>query len=167
MVVTLESYRDDVDGFALLLPREWEQIDPPADEVRLVAVEPRAEQGFRTNVVVTVDTLPEGLSLGGWQDGNDEMMATMLEGWQLLDRVTEKRLDDPTGPEVVVRRLGHHTAQGGAPVTMRQVALILGDRALTLTASIWTPAYPDVLPMVERIERSFPGGGDDDVRAGP
>jgi len=165
-VVTLEPYRDEVNGFALLLPREWEQVDPPADEVRLVVVEPLADQGFRTNIVVTVDVLPEGLGVGGWQDGNEQMMASMLDGWQLLDRVTERR-DRATGdPEVVVRRLGHHLVTGGVPVTMRQVALIHAGKALTLTSSIWTPVYPEVLHLVQRIEDSFPSGAVGDVRAG-
>lgn len=161
MVVTLEPYHDEVDGFALLLPREWEQVEPPADEVRLIAVEPLAEQGFRTNIVVTVDVLPLDLSLGGWQDGNDQMMATMLDSWQLFDRVTERRELASGGSEAVVRRLGHHRAKGAAPVTMRQVALLRGNQGLTLTTSIWTPAYPEVLHMVERIERSFPSGSAD------
>ena len=74
VVVTLLPYTDHDDGFSLLVPREWEQVDPTADEVRLVAVEPLAGQGFRANVVVTVDGLPEGLSLGELQDGNDGLM---------------------------------------------------------------------------------------------
>ena len=67
MAVTLERYRDRANGFELLLPTDWERVDPPADEVRLVAVEPLAGQGFRTNVVVTLDDLPDGLGLEGWQ----------------------------------------------------------------------------------------------------
>jgi hypothetical protein len=161
MVTTLEPYRDQSDGFGLLLPKDWERVDPPADEVRLVAVEPLADQGFRTNVVVTLDDLPEGLTLEGWQDGNDLMMPTMLEAWQLLDRVTERRDSETDGSTTVVRRLGHHN-QGGVPVTMRQVALMSRRRGLTLTTSIWTPAYPSVLGLVARIERSFPSGSGDE-----
>ncbi len=161
MGVTLEPYRDQVNGFALLLPREWEQVEPPADEARLVAVEPFAGQGFRNNIVVTVDDLPDGTTLAQWQDGNDQMMLTMLDAWQLLDRYTEQR-PDAGDAGVVVRRLGHHSVQGGVPVTMRQVAVLHADRGLTLTTSIWTPRYPDVVHLVERIERSFPdlAGGD-------
>jgi hypothetical protein len=161
MAVTLEPYRDEVDGFALLLPREWERVDPPANEVRLVAVEPLTDQGFRTNIVVTVDDLPEGLSLGAWQDGNDLRMPTMLDSWQLLDRSTDQRETADDRSQAVVRRLGHHSVQAGVPVTMRQVALIQHGRGLTLTTSIWTPAYPAVLHLVERIEDSFPVGYDD------
>jgi hypothetical protein len=158
MPVTLEPYRDEVDGFGLLLPQEWERVDPPADEVRLVAVEPLAGQGFRTNIVVTVDELPDDITLGAWQDGNELRMPTMLDSWQLLDRHTEQRETSGGARQVVVRRLGHHSVQGGVPVTMRQVAVIAGGRGLTLTASIWTPAYPAALHLVERIEESFPLG---------
>lgn len=166
--MTLEPYRDEVNGFALLVPADWEQVDPPADEVRYVAVEPLRDQEFRTNVVVTVDELPEGLSLGGWQDGNDQLMPTMLDSWQLLDRWTETRSegrssDGPDGHsgsprEIVVRRLGHHRVQEGVPVTMRQVAYLRGATGLTLTTTIWTPAYADALDLVQRIEAGFPSG---------
>ncbi len=157
-MVILEPYRDDVDGFGLLLPREWDQVDPPAKEVRLVAVEPLTDQGFRTNVVVTVDDLPDGISLGGWQDGNDQLMPTMMDAWQLLDRCTDTREAADGARQVVVRRLGHHSVQGGVPVTMRQLAVIQGGRGLTLTTSIWTPAYPEMLHLVQQIEDSFPLG---------
>jgi hypothetical protein len=163
--VPLEPYRDDVDAFALLVPAGWERVEPPVDEVRLVVVEPLAEQGFRANCVVTVDTLPAGLDLGQWQDGNDAMMPAMLDDWQLLDRVTERRDSGARGSQHVVHRLGHHSAAGGAPVSMRQVALIDQGRALTLTTSIWTPSYPSLLSAVLRIERSFPTGARADETA--
>lgn len=158
MVVTLEPYSDSDAGFRLLVPREWMRVDAAASEVRLVAVEPQNQQGFRANVVVTVDELPAGLSLGEWQDGNDDLMATMVDAWQLLDRSTELRQQESGHPEVVVRRLGHHTVNGSAAVTMRQLAVIDGSRGYTLTTSIWSPGYPDILPLVSKIEASFAVG---------
>ena len=80
------------------------------------------------------------------------MLPTMLEAWQLLDRVTERRDSGTDGSAIVVRRLGHHN-HGGAPVTMRQVALTSGGKGLTLTTSIWTPAYPGG-PELGRADRA-------------
>lgn len=160
-MVTLERHVDEDSGFSLLVPREWERVDQPTDEVRFVAVEPLDDQGFRANVVVTVDTLPPGLTLDAWQGGNDTMMATMMDGWHLLDRYLESRRGDAGEDVSVVRRLGHHVVGGMAPVTMRQLAMATRGRGYTLTTSIWTPTYPDMLAMVCQFEDSFTAGPPD------
>lgn len=150
----LDTYSDATAGFSLLVPRRWEYVEHPATEVRFVAIEPLDGQGFRTNLVVTVDELPEGLSLTDWQDGVDRLMPSMMDGWQLIDRFAGQAGD---GTEAMLR-LGHHVVEQAAAVTLRQVAVVVGSTGVTLSTSIWTPAYSAHYAMVRAVEASLIAG---------
>lgn len=168
MADDLELYEDVDAGFSLRVPRDWEYVDQPATEVRFVAVEPLADQGFRTNVVVTVDELPDGLGLGAWQDGVDELMPSMMDGWLLIDRLLEpvavQGSASGSGTQSIVR-LGHHVVNQGTPVTLRQIAQIRGSRGVTFSTSVWTPAYSARYALISAIEGSFSlVAGDEDPR---
>src|SRR5438874_2644900 len=81
----------------------------------LIAVEPEHPGPFRANVVVTVEPLPTGLDVDGWQTGADELLASALDGYQPIDR--ERTRD---GGRDVVRRLAHHTRPESGAITMEQ-----------------------------------------------
>lgn len=147
----LDTYTDAAAGFSLPVPRGWEYVEHPATEVRFVAVEPLAEQGFRTSLVVTVDELPEGLSIADWQDGVDRLLPSMMDGWQLIDRSAGEAADGSSA----ILRLGHHVLEQTAAVTLRQVAVLQGSTGVTLSISVWTPAYSDSYAVLRQIEDGF------------
>jgi hypothetical protein len=129
-------YRHPAAGFSLPLPAEWERIEDAQPGVPLIAVEPEHGGGFRANVVVTIDELPSGLDLDGWQAGAEEGLPDALQGYLLLDR--EHLV---VGGRDAIRRLAHHAMPDRGSITMEQWTLVSEGRGITLTASAATLEY--------------------------
>lgn len=128
-------------GLFLDVPADWEVvIDPGADpgaEVALVALEPEwpSGAGFRASHVVTIDLLPQGMTLRKWQLQADALLAETLTGYRLLD-------------------LEHHVVEG-LPALRRLATYRLDDRALTLMqVAVIGPASARELPEVRGVTLS-------------
>ncbi|MGH3448575.1 MAG: hypothetical protein ACRDP4_13225, partial [Nocardioidaceae bacterium] len=71
----LVTYRHARAGFSLPLPPDWdlkEDVDP---KVAMVAAEPDEGEGFRANVVVTVDEVGTDMTANDWQALNEQASA--------------------------------------------------------------------------------------------
>lgn len=146
----LECY-DDPRGFSLLVPTGWElAVDPRADTA-LVAVEPDRGEGFRANVVVTVDDLPPELDFTSWQATVEPMLERALGDYLLLDL---ERIDaEPDGAST--RRLLHHLIEDSGPVTAEQWSSTRGRTGYTLTCSVATPAYDSLADVLTEVGHSW------------
>jgi hypothetical protein len=159
VTATLVSRRHDRVGFRLPVPDDWECVEDPQPGVALVALEPDSGAGFRANLVVTVDALPEGEDLVTWQAGSDALMARDLDDYVLL----HLDLPEPDGSAPFVHRLAHHAVGGTEAVTMRQWAIARGRTGVTLTASVTTLAYDSMADTFDAVGAAFevddsPGG---------
>lgn len=151
MSFELVEYRHPRAGFSLPLPPDWEQRTDPYEGVALVAVISEADYGFRTNVVVTLDEVPE-MDLAVWQFSAEQLLQQGLHEFVLLD---EEYVE--IGGRAAVRRLGHHTVNDDA-VTMEQWALLDQGVGYTLTASADTWVYDHAAELLAAIAAGFRPG---------
>jgi hypothetical protein len=133
------TYRHPELGFELELPEELDlREDVPG--MALIAVEPEAEpsSGFRANLVVTVEPVAAGTTLGGYTDAALRAQADLLASHYVIDRETTA-----VRGGAAVRTLAHH-AHAGHAVTAEQWRTIAGTLAYTVTASCATLDYAAV-----------------------
>lgn len=147
------AYRHPTAGFALPLPAEWERVEDPEPGVALIAIEPERARGFRANLVVTVERLPAGLDVEGWQASAEDLLAGSLRGYLLLDR---ERLE--LDGRAVVRRLAHHARPDTVSITMEQWTVVDDGRGFTLTASAGTLEYDGLAEVFGGIAEGFRPG---------
>jgi hypothetical protein len=147
---TLVSHRQQAGGFSLPIPESWQVADDPQPGVPLVAVEPDRDGIFRCNVVVSLDEVPEGLDLTGWQAGAEPMMQHAMEDFLLLDLA---QLDIDGQPAMY--RLAHHLVPDQGPVTMAQWMLLRAGRGHTVTCSVGTMEYETRADLFEEIAQGF------------
>ena len=138
------------EGFAMPVPRTWVLREDPQEKVAVVVAEPEADDGFRANLVVTVDRLEPGQSLDDWQQFTEEVSPRLLDDYVLLD--TE--LQD-NGGFAVFRRLAHHVNHDGVPLTMEQWATVRGSRGYTLTATEMTMRLPYSAGLFATVAKGF------------
>ncbi len=123
-------------GISVMLPTSWQVFFDPTPDVALVALEPASgPEGFRANLVLTLGPVG-GRWLGQWQTTSEAALATALTDYHLIDL---ERLDVAGHPGG--RRLAHHLAPGGIPVTLEQWFTIASDTGCTLTATVSTTRY--------------------------
>lgn len=152
MSFELVEYQHPKVGFTLPFPPDWEQRTDPYEGVALVAVIPEEDYGFRTNVVVTLDEVPE-MDLAVWQFSAEQLLQQGLVEFVLLD---EEYVE--LGGRTAVRRLGHHTV-GEDAVTMEQWAFLDQGVGYTLTASADTWVYDHVAELLTAITDGFRPSG--------
>ncbi|WP_163573222.1 hypothetical protein [Fodinicola feengrottensis] len=150
MIETLVSYEHRTAGFSLPLPESWQAVEDPQPAVPLVALEPDRGGIFRCNVVVSVDQVPEGLDVAGWQAGAEPMMRQAMQDFLLLD-LEELQV----GGRPAMYRLAHHLVPDLGPVTMAQWMLLRAGRGHTLTFSIGTMEYETRADLFVDIARGF------------
>lgn len=143
------------EGFAMPVPRSWVLRENPQDTIAVVVAAPDEEDGFRTNLVVSVDRLEPGQTLDDWQQYAEEAAPGLLADYVLLD--TE--LQD-NGGHTVFRRLAHHVNPDGIPLTMEQWATVRGNRGYTLTATEMTMRLPNSAGLFATVAKGF--GTDED-----
>lgn len=149
--LSLEEYRHPLAGFSLPVPPGWERIEDPQDGVALIAAEPPdGDTEFRSNAVVTVESLPFEFDLGEWQDSAETLLPQQLPNYSLIDR---ERLDYEG--RQVIRRLAHYVTAETGSVTMEQWATIAGGTGFTLTASISTLAYDSLADVFAEMALRF------------
>jgi hypothetical protein len=141
-------FRSEEHGFAIELP-PGSQVDDAVPGTAMVAVDSGVEDGFRTNLVVTVDRVPEDTTSGAFTDASLAAMETSLRSFVLLDRAEAGVADGPA-----TRTLVHHD-HGGWSVTLEQWRVVAGSRGLTLSASAATLDYPDVAPALAAAAESL------------
>lgn len=146
--MSLVTYRHGSAGFTLPLPANWERTEDERG-IALIAAEPEREPWFRTNVVVTIEHLAEGLDLAGWQDTAGAQLARSLADYLLLDLE-----DTELGGRPAVRRLAHHATEVGA-VTCEQWTLVEGRLGYSLTASVGTLEYADRADLFGQMAQQF------------
>jgi len=129
----LLTFRHPRTGLSIGLPGDWDMQVDPQPSVALVVVEPRTDDSFRANLVVTTDELPDGLDLRLWQEGTDELLPQALHEYVLLDLEDVELAGLPAR-----RRLAHHTVESGAAVTMQQWAAVRGREGVTVTTTVET-----------------------------
>lgn len=151
MSFELVDYHHPRLGFRLPLPPDWEQRSDPYEGVALVAVIPAGDYGFRTNVVVTLDEVPE-VDLSVWQFSAAQLLEQGLVEFVLLD---EEYVE--IGGRAAVRRLGHHTV-GDDAVTIEQWAVLDQGVGYTLTASTDTWVYDHAADLLTAIASGFRPG---------
>ena len=115
-------------GMRLLVPAGWELSEDARPGLVLVAVEPEPRfrmgsgqgSGFRANLVVTCEELPEGLDLATWQAATAEMLPSTVDDYAPVRAGEVDLAGMPT-----VHRVGQHRSKAGANVTMAQWAAVL------------------------------------------
>lgn len=137
MTLTLTTHADPSGRFALDLPADWITDVDPAAGVSLVAAEPGPEANLRPNLVVTVDRVDMGFK--DWQLGNDQLLASTLTEYQLIDL----ELGEVDG-HPAVRRLAHHTVEGMRAATVEQWCVQAGEVGYTLTFTVPTLRYREL-----------------------
>lgn len=125
-------FADPWGRFSVTIPTGWQILDEPRVALPLVAVEPQRLEAFRANLVVTVSSLPQDMTLRDWQMGTDVLLPETLRDYLLLD-LEHVELDGVPG----VRRLYCHVASGFA-VTGEQWAVRHGDRGIALSVTVAT-----------------------------
>lgn len=138
MTETLVTYHHPSSEFSLQLPENWDMVVDPQPGVALVALEPDRDGIFRCNLVVSIDVLPAGIDLAGWQAGAEPMMRHAMADFLLLD------LDETQiGGRPAMYRLAHHLVPDQGAVTMAQWMFLRPGRGFTLTGSVGTMEYAE------------------------
>lgn len=153
-MTALIEYRHPTAGFGFPLPAEWERVEDSQPGVPLIAVEPDHGLGFRANVVVTVEQLPEGYDLETWQAASEQLLPQQLHEYLLID---SERVE--IAGYSALRRLAHHAQAESGAVTMEQWAVTAGEYGLTLTTSVGTLAYTDHTDTFAGMADAFRIGG--------
>lgn len=146
----LRAYRHESAGFQVSLPAHWESLTDVRDGVPLISVEPDQGLGFRANLVVTTEPLPEGLTLQRWQERADEIMTRVMEQYLLLDRQYFLPGGRPT-----LHRLTHHADEHDNAVTTEQWATVGGSTGYTLTASVHSLAFDGLADLFSEVAAGF------------
>jgi hypothetical protein len=140
-------------GFRLELPEGYE-VRTDAGALALIAVEPGPPpaSGFRANLVVTVEEVPEGTGVAAYTESSLRGQQELLSAHRLIDSaVTDVRGGRAT------RTLAHH-AQDALAVTIEQWRLVARALAYTVTASCATLDYAAVADAHrEAAESLLPG----------
>jgi hypothetical protein len=147
----VSRYRSERHAFAIDLP-PGSEVDDTVAGAAMVAVDAGVEDGFRTNLVVTVDRVQEGTSTDTFTDASLAAMESSLRSFLLLDRAEANIADGPA-----TRTLVHHD-HGGWSVTLEQWRVVTGSRGLTLSASAATLDYPEVAPTLTAAAESLTVG---------
>jgi hypothetical protein len=151
----------------LLVPARWELSEDARPGLLLVAVEPEPRitvgsgqgSGFRANLVVTCEELPEGLDLATWQATTEQMLPSTVDDYV---PVTAEQVDVAGMP--AVHRVAQHRSKAGANVTMAQWAAVLpGPTGWSLTASVATRAYPRRAALLEQVAAAWRPPGHPDA----
>lgn len=150
MTETLGLHHHASAGFSLPLPESWQVVEDPQQGVPLVALEPDRDGIFRCNAVVTLDEVPKGLDLTGWQAGAETMMRQAMQDFLLLD---EDQLE--IGGQPALYRLIHHLLPEQGPVTMAQWMLLRASSGHTLTCSVGTMEYETRADLFVEIAQGF------------
>ena len=146
--MALVPYRHPA-GFELDLPRDWERHEG-AMGAALIAREPERGPWFRTNVVVTVEALPDGLDLDGWIQQSGAALERALEHVHVVDEEGVE-LGDVAGRR---RLLLHRSATDGG-IALEQWSLAAAGRGYVLSASTAALAYDEFAELWRQVARSL------------
>jgi hypothetical protein len=131
-------------------------VEEPQPGVALVALEPDRGGIFRCNLVVSIDVVPEGLDLAGWQAGAETMMRQAMPDFLLLD------LDElEIGGRPAMYRLAHHLVPDQGAVTMAQWMFLRPGLGFTLTGSVGTMEYAERADFFTDVATSVRFDGED------
>lgn len=144
----MSRFRSERHGFAIELP-PGSEVDDTVAGTAMVALDAGVEDGFRTNLVVTIDRVEENTSTEDFTDASLAAMESSLQSFVLLDRAEASIADGPA-----IRTLVHHD-HGGWSVTLEQWRVVAGSRGLTLSASAATLDYPEVAPTLSAAAESL------------
>jgi hypothetical protein len=133
-------------GFTIAFP-PGSEIDEHVPGTAVVAYDAGVDEGFRTNIVVTVDDGADDVE--AFTDAGLDALPSALRAFQLLDRTSTT-----LGGAAATRTLSHHDAQGWA-VTLEQWRVVDGGRGYTLTASAATLDYDAVADALATAAESF------------
>lgn len=132
----LTEYRCTAAGFSIPMPQGWE-ISEEVEGAALVALEPdRGDGGFRSNVVVTVESTD--LDLPEWAAGCVAALQQSLNRCRVLD--TE---DTGVGGLPARRALLHYVHLQVGGMNLEQWALRRGDEGFVVSATTAVPDYDD------------------------
>lgn len=149
----MSRFRSERHGFAIELP-PGSEVDDTVAGTAMVAVDAGVEDGFRTNLVMTVDPVEVGTSTEAFTDASLAAMEGSLQSFVLLDRTEADIADGPA-----IRTLVHHDHAGWS-ITLEQWRVVNGSRGLTLSASAATLDYPDVAAALTAAAESLTVGRD-------
>ena len=130
---------------SLDVPDGWTTVDDGSPGVALVATEATSPFPLRCTIVVTTDTLGD-ITFRDWQLGSDQLLATTLEEYVLIDLNHRMVEGNPAG-----WRLAHHTVDGGLAATMVQLAVQVGEEGATVTVTMPTLRYPYLAESTQKI----------------
>lgn len=147
--VTFVEYAHPMAGFTLPLPVDWDRFDD-VDGVALVALAPARDQGFRANLVVTIERLPPGITLERWVGASIDLLQEQLAYFQPIDQESTSIDHGPA-----IRILAHHAVDQRAAVTLEQWLLMRRQLGYTLTASVGTLEYGELAGLFAASARGF------------
>lgn len=134
-------------------PPGWELADAAgAVAVAVEPADPDRSRRFQSNVVLTASTTG-GLSFSDWQNGTDELLLRVLDGYLLVDLERLEFNGNRAG-----RRLAHHTGPAGQALTMEQWFTQIGDVGYTLTATVETFRYDELADVLSAVAASWRPG---------
>jgi hypothetical protein len=137
------------DGFSIPLPAGWE-VSEEVDGAALVAAEPDRGGGFRSNVVVTIETRPVGLGLAGWAERCTGLLSEELDHCRVLDAA-----EAVIGRLPARRALVHYAHPELGGVNLEQWMLLYGERGFVVSASTAVPDYDDRCELMASVAGSL------------
>lgn len=148
----LRAYRHTSAGFSLALPVEWEATEE-VEWCALVAAEPtETPERFAPNVVVTIEELRRGESLGVWVQRSREA----LHGDEGLNRL---RILDTGETEVsgspAYRTLSHYLHRSAGGVNLEQWAVARNGWGYVVSCSAGALDYDDYAEVLAEIAESL------------
>lgn len=136
-------------GDSFEVPTGWEVLGESEQADDLIALEPDTGAGFRANLVLTVVD-NDGLDFAQWQDLTEQGLPAVLADYLLLDRGRATVAAHEGG-----RRLAHHAAPDGTPVTMAQWFTAAGAYGHTLTATVPDLRYAELADLFDEVAGSW------------
>ncbi|MBW3084107.1 hypothetical protein KEM60_00290 [Austwickia sp. TVS 96-490-7B] len=145
---SLHPVLDASHDMEIAVPPDWDVLDPatvgPAVTCAVVApIEPDLE--FRPNVILTRSDI-DRLSVAEWQEHNETVLRDTLTAYTVVDRYEEF-----ADYVVTDRRLADYVTPDGVNVTMTQWSRARAGRGVTLTVTVSTADFPEMVPLVEAI----------------
>ena len=128
----------EASGASFEAPDGWQVEDTGRPEV-LVVLEPEpAGSGVRANLVLTA-VATGGRWFRDWQNGTEALLPQELADYLLIDLHAGELDGRPAGG-----RLAHHVDAQGRALVMEQRFTQVGDRGVTLTATVDVVRHPVV-----------------------
>jgi hypothetical protein len=145
----LMSYVHPTAGFTIPLPKAWERSDDTRG-IALIAAAPESRGRFRSNIIVTIERLGEGVPARSWAAASIESLPLHLAAHQVVDLQ-----ETDIGGWPALRILSHYAMGVRCAVTLEQWLLVRGSLGYTLSMSVGTLDYARLSPTFDAVANGF------------